>query len=104
MWVGTALSLSAGSFAAALPSWRSVVGGLLRGLAAAIEIRIGGRFARGSERPASSADWLASQKCTRYQALRLRSRTLRDCVSAPDTRRSQSRPIGAPAAPERRLQ
>ena len=65
------------------------------------QIRIGGRFARGSERPASSADWLASQKCTRYQALRLRSRTLR---VPPDTRRSQSRPIGAPAAPERRLQ
>ena len=39
MWVGTALSLSAGSFAAALLSWRSVVGGLLRGLAAAIEKR-----------------------------------------------------------------
>ena len=39
MWVGTALSLSAGSFAAALPSWRSVVGGLLRGLAAGIEKR-----------------------------------------------------------------
>ena len=37
MWAGTGLSLSAGSFAAALPSWRSVVGGLLRGLAAAIE-------------------------------------------------------------------
>ena len=37
MWAGTGLSLSAGSFAAALPSWRSVVGGLPSGLAAAIE-------------------------------------------------------------------
>ena len=37
MWAGTGLSLSAGSFAAALPSWRSVVGGLRLGLAAAIE-------------------------------------------------------------------
>ena len=37
MWAGTGLSLSAGSFAAALPSWRSVVGGLPLGLAAAIE-------------------------------------------------------------------
>ena len=39
MWAGTGLSLSAGSFAAALPSWRSVVGGLPLGLAAAIEKR-----------------------------------------------------------------
>ena len=37
MWAGTGLSLSAGSLAAALPSWRSVVGGLPLGLAAAIE-------------------------------------------------------------------
>ena len=37
MWAGTGLSLSADSFAAALPSWRSVVGGLPSGLAAAIE-------------------------------------------------------------------
>ena len=39
MWAGTGLSLSAGSFAAALLSWRSVVGGLPLGLAAAIEKR-----------------------------------------------------------------